>query len=133
MKRAEYFSKNACPLQVFRKVIPGEITILFHIFHILIWVIESNVQRNVKIAIILFEADVDQNFKKMYSTDLTQTQWQFIKSSLNFKERKEEVVGSILEHTTQHGAIKGKKQETSVKYYNLDVIIFTTKLMKIIR
>ena len=81
----------------------------------------------------MFEADVDQNFKKMYSTDLTQTQWQFIKSSLNFKERKEEVVGSILEHTTQHGAIKGKKQETSVKYYNLDVIIFTTKLMKIIR
>jgi len=24
----------------------------------------------------------------MYSTDLTNTQWQFIKSSLNFKERK---------------------------------------------
>lgn len=26
-------------------------------------------------------------------------------------------------HTTQHGAIKGKTQETTTKYYNLDVII----------
>ncbi len=32
-------------------------------------------------------------------------------------------VSSILEHTTQHGAIKGKMQETKVKYYNLDAII----------
>jgi hypothetical protein len=33
------------------------------------------------------------------------------------------VVGSILEHTTQHGAIKGKTQAKAVKYYNLDAII----------
>jgi hypothetical protein len=26
-------------------------------------------------------------------------------------------------HTTQHGAIEGKTQEKTVKYYNLDVII----------
>ncbi|PIY80788.1 MAG: cell filamentation protein Fic [Candidatus Pacebacteria bacterium CG_4_10_14_0_8_um_filter_42_14] len=32
-------------------------------------------------------------------------------------------VSSILEHTTQHGAIKGKTQKQSVKYYNLDAII----------
>jgi death-on-curing family protein len=38
-------------------------------------------------------------------------------------ELKEEVVSSILEHTTQHGAIKGKTQEARVKYYNLDAII----------
>ncbi len=38
-------------------------------------------------------------------------------------ELKEEVVSSILEHTTQHGAIQGKTQETKVKYYNLDAII----------
>lgn len=30
------------------------------------------------------------------------------------------VVVSILEHTTQHGAIKGKTQTKQVKYYNLD-------------
>lgn len=38
-------------------------------------------------------------------------------------ELKEEVVSSILEHTTQHGAIKGKTQETTTKFYNLDAII----------
>ena len=35
---------------------------------------------------ILF--DVHQNLKQMYSTDLTDFQWQFIKSSLIFQERK---------------------------------------------
>ncbi|HPJ91322.1 MAG TPA: RhuM family protein, partial [Bacteroidales bacterium] len=30
---------------------------------------------------------------------------------------------SILEHTTQHGAIEGKKQKTSVKYYNIDAVL----------
>ena len=42
-----------------------------------------------------------------------------------FKEREleEKVVCAKFAHTTQHGAIKGKTQETTVKYYNLDVII----------
>lgn len=35
----------------------------------------------------------------------------------------EELVSSILEHTSQHGAIQGKLQETKTKYYNLDAII----------
>jgi hypothetical protein len=38
-------------------------------------------------------------------------------------ELNEEVVSSILEHTTPHGAIAGKTQETKVKFYNLDAII----------
>jgi hypothetical protein len=38
-------------------------------------------------------------------------------------ELKENVVSSILEHTTSHGAIEGKTQEIKVKYYNLDAII----------
>ena len=38
-------------------------------------------------------------------------------------ELNEKVVSSILEHTTQHGAVKGKTQEKKVKYYNLDAII----------
>lgn len=33
------------------------------------------------------------------------------------------MVSSILEHTTQHGAIEGKTQEAKTKYYNLDAII----------
>ena len=32
-------------------------------------------------------------------------------------------VSSILEHTTQHGAIDGKTQTQKVKFYNLDAII----------
>jgi len=38
-------------------------------------------------------------------------------------ELEEELVSSILEHTTQHGAIKGKTQKQIVKFYNLDAII----------
>lgn len=33
------------------------------------------------------------------------------------------MVSSILEHTTQHGAIEGKTQTKETKYYNLDAII----------
>lgn len=38
-------------------------------------------------------------------------------------ELDEKVACSILEHTTQHGAIKGKTQNVKVKYYNLDVVL----------
>lgn len=38
-------------------------------------------------------------------------------------ELEENLVSSILEHTTKHGAIKGKTQKQSVKFYNLDAII----------
>lgn len=38
-------------------------------------------------------------------------------------ELEEEVVISEIAHTTQHGAIEGKTQTKSVKYYNLDAII----------
>jgi hypothetical protein len=38
-------------------------------------------------------------------------------------ELDEKVACSILEHTTQHGAIKGKTQDVKVKYYNLDVVL----------
>ncbi|MCK9411802.1 MAG: virulence RhuM family protein [Prolixibacteraceae bacterium] len=46
-----------------------------------------------------------------------------LKNIFEMGELKEEVVSSILEHTTQHGAIAGKTQDTKVKYYNLDAII----------
>ncbi len=38
-------------------------------------------------------------------------------------ELNEAVVGANFAHTTQHGAFKGKTQETVAKYYNLDLII----------
>jgi hypothetical protein len=37
-------------------------------------------------------------------------------------ELQEEVVCRYFRHTTQHGAIKGKTQEVSIKLYNLKVI-----------
>ncbi|MDP2175373.1 MAG: virulence RhuM family protein [Bacteroidota bacterium] len=46
-----------------------------------------------------------------------------LKNIFETGELKEEMVSSILEHTTQHGAIEGKTQEKKVKYYNLDAII----------
>ena len=46
-----------------------------------------------------------------------------LKNIFKSRELDEKVVSSILEHTTQHGAVEGKTQTTSVKYYNLDVII----------
>ncbi len=46
-----------------------------------------------------------------------------LKNIFETRELKEEMVSSILEHTTQHGAIEGKTQETKVKNYNLDAII----------
>lgn len=46
-----------------------------------------------------------------------------LKNIFESGELQEELVSSILEHTTQHGAIEGKTQSTQVKYYNLDAII----------
>lgn len=46
-----------------------------------------------------------------------------LKNIFESGELEEQVVSSILEHTTQHGAIEGKTQTKQVKYYNLDAII----------
>jgi len=46
-----------------------------------------------------------------------------LKNIFNSKELDEKVVSSILEHTTKHGALKGKTQTKKVKFYNLDTII----------
>jgi len=46
-----------------------------------------------------------------------------LKNIFESRELEEQLVSSILEHTTQHGAIEHKTQEKKVKYYNLDAII----------
>lgn len=46
-----------------------------------------------------------------------------LKNIFESGELEEKVVSSILEHTTQHGAIEGKTQTRNVKFYNLDAII----------
>lgn len=46
-----------------------------------------------------------------------------LKSIFESGELDEQLVCSILEHTTEHGAIAGKTQTQKVKYYNLDAVI----------
>lgn len=46
-----------------------------------------------------------------------------LKNIFESGELEEKVVISILENTTQHGAIEGKTQTKDVKFYNLDAII----------
>lgn len=46
-----------------------------------------------------------------------------LKNIFESGELQEQVVCSILEHTTEHGAIAGKTQTKQVKYYNLDAVI----------
>jgi len=46
-----------------------------------------------------------------------------LKNIFESDELVENQVSSILEHTTQHGALKEKTQIQSVKFYNLDAII----------
>jgi len=46
-----------------------------------------------------------------------------LKNIFESRELDEEVVCSILEQTTKHGAIKGKMQNVKTKFYNLDAIL----------
>lgn len=46
-----------------------------------------------------------------------------LRNIFNSGELDEKVVSSILEHTTPHGAIKGKAQKSKVKYYNIDSVL----------
>lgn len=46
-----------------------------------------------------------------------------LKNIFESGELQEDVVSSILEHTTAHGAIEGKMQLSQTKYYNIDAII----------
>lgn len=51
-----------------------------------------------------------------------------LKNIFETGELVEELVSSILEHTSPHGAIVGKTQETKTKFYNLDAIISLKRL-----
>jgi len=46
-----------------------------------------------------------------------------LKNIFESGELDKKLVSSILEHATQHGAIKGKTQIKKVKYYNLDAVL----------
>ena len=56
-----------------------------------------------------------------------------IKNIFDEGELDEKVVVRNFRITTQHGAIKGKTQERTIKYYNLDVIISVGYRVKSVR
>lgn len=56
-----------------------------------------------------------------------------IKNIFKEGELEESVVCADFAHTTEHGAIKGKTQSKTTKYYNLDVIISVGYRVKSIR
>ena len=46
-----------------------------------------------------------------------------LKNIFNEGKLQEKLVSQNFRHTTRHGAIEGKTQTTSVKFYNLDAIL----------
>lgn len=87
--------------------------------------IYQNSEGNIKIDVRLEEESVWLNQSQMAElfgkgrTTITE----HIQNVFSEGELDENVVCRNFRHTTQHGAIEGKTQETTTKYYNLDVII----------
>jgi hypothetical protein len=87
--------------------------------------IYQNSEGNIKIDVRLEEESVWLNQSQMAElfgkgrTTITE----HIQNVFSEGELEENVVCRNFRHTTQHGAIEGKTQETTTKYYNLDVII----------
>lgn len=88
-------------------------------------VIYKNDNNNIQID-VQFEQDTvwltQKQMAELFDKD-RRTVTEHIRNIFKEKELEEQVVCRKFRHTTQHGAIKGKTQEKSVKYYNLDVII----------
>lgn len=87
--------------------------------------IYQNSEGNIKIDVRMEEESVWLNQSQMAElfgkgrTTITE----HIQNVFSEGELDENVVCRNFRHTTQHGAIEGKTQETTTKYYNLDVII----------
>jgi hypothetical protein len=82
---------------------------------------EGNIKIDVRLeeeTVWLTQMQIAELFGKGRSTVTEHIQNVFEEGELD-----EKLVCRNFRHTTQHGAIQGKTQETSSKYYNLDVII----------
>ena len=88
-------------------------------------IIYQNPDGNIKIDVRLEEETVwlTQEQMAMLFGKARNTITEHIQNVFKEGELDEKVVCRNFRHTTQHGAIQGKTQDTSVKYYNLDVII----------
>lgn len=63
-----------------------------------------------------------QAIAKLFGVDRTSVS-RHLKNIFETEELDEKVVCAEIAHTTQHGAIEGKTQTKSVRFYNLDAII----------
>lgn len=88
-------------------------------------IIYQNKEGNIKIDVRLEEETVwltQAQMAELFAKGRT-TITEHIQNVFAEGELVENVVCRNFRHTTQHGAIEGKTQETTTKYYNLDVII----------
>ncbi len=88
-------------------------------------IIYQNPDGNIKIDVRLEEETVwltQAQMALLFGKGRT-TITEHIRNIFNEGELDENVVCRDFRHTTQHGAIQGKTQDISIKYYNLDVII----------
>jgi len=88
-------------------------------------IIYQNQEGNIKIDVRLEDETVwltQAQMAKLFGKGRT-TITEHIQNVFKEGELEENVVCRNFRHTTQHGAIAGKTQETITKYYNLDVII----------
>ena len=87
--------------------------------------IYQNSEGNIKIDVRLEEESVwltQAQMAELFGKGRT-TITEHIQNVFKEGELDEKVVCRNFRHTTQHGAIEGKTQETTTNYYNLDVII----------
>ena len=80
---------------------------------------------NVKVEVYLQNETIwltQQKIAELFGVDRTVVT-KHIGNIFKSGELNEQLVCANFAHTTPHGAIKGKTQETIIKYYNLDVII----------
>ena len=88
-------------------------------------IIYQNTDGDIKVEVRLEEETVwltQEQMAKLFGKART-TITELIQNVFKEGELDEKVVCRNFRHTTHHGAIQGKTQETEVTYYNLDVII----------
>ena len=87
--------------------------------------IYNNTDGNIKVDVRLKDESVWLNQEQMAVLfgKARNTVSEHIQNVFEEGELKEELVCRNFRHTTPHGAMKGRTQESVVKYYNLDVII----------
>ncbi len=80
---------------------------------------------SVKVEVILNHETIwltQQDMAELFGVDRTSIS-RHLKNIFNSQELDENVVCAISAHTTHHGALIGKTQTQSVRYYNLDAVI----------